>query len=295
MISFRTHVVTLVAVFLALAIGVVLGGGPLSEIGRGSENAEALQADADRARAEAEFGERFATDASSALYTRKLEGREIALVTMPGADSSLVEAITEEIDGAGGQVVVTQALGSSLVNTSEKSLVDTLGSQLMTQLPNGIVSADASTYERAGQLIGYTLATPGEETVDRSAESEAVADGLKGANLVPEVATGDGRAPLVLVVQGDEVTGDGADAIVGGIIRGLAVKSRGVVFAGRTSDEDSQLARLREGDALGDASSVDGLETAAGRVATVLALGRAYDTQGGAFGATGSDGSLPLG
>src|SRR5690606_2687131 len=109
-ISFRTHVVTLVAVFLALAIGVVLGGGPLSEIGRGSENAEALEADADRARAEAEFGERFATDASSALYTRKLEGREIALVTMPGADSSLVEAITEEIDGAGGQVVVTQAL-----------------------------------------------------------------------------------------------------------------------------------------------------------------------------------------
>ena len=37
MISFRTHVVTLVAVFLALAVGVVLGGGPLSELGRGSE------------------------------------------------------------------------------------------------------------------------------------------------------------------------------------------------------------------------------------------------------------------
>lgn len=295
MISFRTHVLTLVAVFLALAVGVVLGGGPLSEIGRGSENADELRTDAAQARAEAEFGERFAVDASSALYSRKLNGREVTLVTMPGADPSLVESITEEIDAAGGEVVVTQALGSSLVNPSEKSLVDTLGSQLMTQLPNGIVSADASTYERAGELIGYTVATKDEETVDRSAESEAVADGLKGANLVPEVATGEGRAPLVLVVEGDEVTGDGADAIVGGIIRGLVAKSRGVVFAGPTSTDGSQFGRLREGDGLGDATSVDGLETAAGRVATVLALARAHDTQGGSFGATGSDGSLPLG
>ncbi|WP_162598753.1 copper transporter [Nocardioides gilvus] len=295
MISFRTHVVTLVAVFLALAIGVVLGGGPLSEIGRGAENTEALQADVEKAQAEAAFGERFATDASAVLYTQKLEGREITVVTMPGADPSLVETLTDEIDGAGGEVVVTQELGSSFVNPTEKSLVDTLGSQLMTQLPNGTVSADASTYERAGELLGFTVATRGEQTVERSAESEAVADGLTGANLLPEVASGSGRAPLVLVVLGDEVTGDGADAILGGIVRGLAAKSRGVVLAGRTTSDDSQLARLREADELGAASSVDGVETAAGRVATVLALARAYDTQGGAFGATGSDGSLPLG
>ena len=32
MISYRHHIVSLVAVFLALAVGVVLGGGPLSEL-----------------------------------------------------------------------------------------------------------------------------------------------------------------------------------------------------------------------------------------------------------------------
>ena len=34
MISYRHHIVSLVAVFLALAVGVVLGGGPLSDLGR---------------------------------------------------------------------------------------------------------------------------------------------------------------------------------------------------------------------------------------------------------------------
>ena len=34
MISYRHHIVSLVAVFLALAVGIVLGGGPLTELGR---------------------------------------------------------------------------------------------------------------------------------------------------------------------------------------------------------------------------------------------------------------------
>ena len=42
-------------------------------------------------------------------------------------------------------------------------------------------------------------------------------------------------------------------------------------------------------------TTVDGSETSAGRVAAVLGLVRSWKTQGGAFGASGSDGSVPLG
>ena len=38
-----------------------------------------------------------------------------------------------------------------------------------------------------------------------------------------------------------------------------------------------------------------GDETSAGRVAAVLGLVRAWTKQGGAFGASGSDGPVPLG
>lgn len=295
MISFRTHVVTLVAVFLALAVGVVLGGGPLSEVGRGGENADELRGEAAQARADAEFGERFATDVSATLLGNQLEGRDVAVVTFPGAEAETVDALVSQVAAAGGVVTVTQALGSSLVNTGEKSLVDTLGSQLMAQLPDGTVTEGASTYQRAGELIGFTLATDGEEGTGTNAQSSAVAEGLRGANLLDAADDPSGLAPLVLVVLGDEVEGDGADAIVGGLLSGLAAQARGVVVAGRTAGEDDQLSRLREADALGNAASVDGVETAAGRIAAVAALARAHDTQGGTFGATGADGTVPLG
>ena len=296
MISFRTHVVTLVAVFLALAVGVVLGGGPLSELGRSAEADTAdLEQQVDRANARAAFGDRFAEESATALYRDGLKDRQVAVLTFPGARESVVEALQQDVESAGGTVSVTQPVGSSLVNTGEKSLVDTLGSQLMAQLPGGTITDGATTYERAGQLLGLTIGSTKEAGEPLSPDTQSVADGLEGANLIPEVASHETRAPLVLVVLGDEVTGDGADEVVGGLVRGLTQRAVGVVVAQTTSTGDDQVARLREDDALGSATTVDGVETTAGRVATVVALARALDTQGGAFGATGSDGTVPLG
>ena len=42
-------------------------------------------------------------------------------------------------------------------------------------------------------------------------------------------------------------------------------------------------------------NALDGVDTAAGRVATILTLQRSLTTPGGAFGASGADGPVPLG
>ena len=42
-------------------------------------------------------------------------------------------------------------------------------------------------------------------------------------------------------------------------------------------------------------ATVDGADTAVGQVTTVLALARSLKVQGGSFGASGSDGAVPLG
>lgn len=293
MISFRTHLVTLVAVFLALALGVVLGGGPLSELGRGQgEDTEALQAEVEQAEAVSSFGVEFAGESAPALYGNGLDGNSVAVLALPGADEALVEELTGQVSAAGGTVTITQAVDNSLVNPGEKSLVDTLGSQLMTQLPDGAVTPGATTYERAGELLALTVATTNENGDEPNQGTRAVADGFAGANLLPTAPQVDERAPLVLLVLGEEVTGDGADEIVGGLIRGLGERSVGVVVAAATGDE--QLSRLRESSALGNALTVDGVESAVGQVSAVLGLVRSLDTQGGAFGATGSDGTVPL-
>ena len=58
---------------------------------------------------------------------------------------------------------------------------------------------------------------------------------------------------------------------------------------------DATLAAMRGEGVTRHVTTVDGSETSAGRVAAVLGLVRSWTTQGGAFGASGADGPVPLG
>ncbi|WP_162599997.1 copper transporter [Nocardioides solisilvae] len=298
MISFRTHVVTLVSVFLALAVGVVLGGGPLSEVGRGgsdSEDVAELRTVAAEDARRAEAADRFAGAAAAPLYAGRLTDRQVAVVTLPGADDAVVEALTGQLVAAGGAVSVVQPVAPTLLNPAEKSLVDTLGTQLAAQLPAGAVPPEATTYDRIGHLLGLTLAAKDAAGQAPDGRSAAVLESLLGADLLAEAPARERRAPLVLVVLGDEVDGEGGDALLAAFLRGLGGAAAGIVVAAEDGSEGSQLARLRSDDSLAGVTSVDEVDAVTGQVAATLGLIRALTTSGGAFGASGADGALPLG
>ena len=91
-ISFRHHVVSLVAVFLALAVGIVLGGGPLSEVGRAdgaTDGGRPADRRADR-RGSTPPPRRPASRTSSppalgaGAVRGLLDGRAVAIVVLPG-------------------------------------------------------------------------------------------------------------------------------------------------------------------------------------------------------------------
>ena len=64
----------------------------------------------------------------------------------------------------------------------------------------------------------------------------------------------------------------------------------------RVADGGSgQLGRLRTHPAAASVASLDGIDTVAGQLATVMVLQRALTTPGGSFGASGADGAVPLG
>ena len=174
-----------------------------------------------------------------------------------------------------------------MVEASEKSLVDTLGSQLMTQLGDTSVAADASTYDRMGQLLALGISANDGPADDAT----AIRESLVSAELVtaPEAAP---RASLVLVVLGDDTD----EAIVSGLVAGLASKTTGVVVTGDTASgqDTGALAALRADPAAESVTTVDGDDTGLGRVTVGLALIRSLTDQGGSFGASGSDGSVPL-
>jgi len=286
-ISFRQHIVTLVAVFLALAVGVVLGGGPLSDVGRDDQPAAASTEPDRSATQAAAYGDTFAAASASALYAGGLKGRSVSVVTMPGADADTVSALGAQVEQAGGTVAGSYDVQKALTDASEKSLVDTLGSQLMSQLGSGAVSRDASTYVRIGQLVGLAVAAGDLPASDVA----SVRQSLAGAELMtaPEGAS---RAPAVLVVLGRHTD----PAILSGMVTGLAAKASGVVVAGNTASAapSGDLAALRSEPAAGGAATVDGVDTPLGQVTAVLALIRSFTIPGGSFGASGSDGAVPL-
>lgn len=295
MITYRHHIASLVAVFLALAVGVVLGGGPLSELGRAEDDGSASQAEqrADAAERAAAFGDDFATKSAATLYGGKLRGHPTAVVTLPGVDEDDVEALTAQVSAAGGAVTGRYDVREAMLDPSERTLVDTLGSQLMTQLPAGTVDPEASTYVRIGALLGVAVATTTAAGAPADADTTAVRESLVAGELLTTTSDQADRAPLVLVVVGDRPDPD----VLSGVLSGLAGASGGVVVAGDTASGQpgGSLALLRTEPVGEELATVDAADTPLGQVTAVLALVRQVAGTGGAFGASGAEGAVPLG
>ncbi len=303
MIPVRFHVVSLVAVFLALAAGVALGGGPLSELGR-AEPASAPTSHADRAataaaRSAAGFADAVVSSGARRLYGDSLRGQPVALVVFPGVNDATATALGDQVRAAGGTVTGRYAVTKSLVNPGEKALVDTLGSQLMTQLQEqdagASLTADASTYERAGELLGLALATT--DTGSRSTVgplATTVLQSFAGAKLLTGADAAETRASRVVALLGPDTTMD-EDAIYEGLLTGLARQAAAVTVAGTAKDgAGGRLSRLRESPVAASVATVDGVDRPAGQVTAVLALTQWPATKGGSFGASGADGAVPL-
>ncbi len=292
MISFRNHVVTLVAVFLALAVGIALGGGPFSEVGRGTLSSAPAPTDDRAEAAEGEaFADAFAVTSAPRLYAGGLDTHPVAVLTLPGADPDVTEELVAEVERAAGAVVATYDARRALVDPSEKSLVDTLGSQLMTQVGDDAADAEAPTYERIGQLLGTAVAARSAKGATAAGPTSSIRQSLAGAEMVAAPPGEPKRAALVLVVLGDDTDDD----VLAGILAGLAQRAVGVVAVAGGGAAAQDLEALRTSPLAADVTTVDDADSALGRVTATLALIRSLETAGGSFGASGSDGAVPLG
>ena len=302
MISLRQHVTSLVAVFLALAVGIALGGGPLGgddDDAAASSRSTPTTAPPPVSNQAAEFVDAFAGQGATRLYADGLNGHATAILAMAGAQPAQVKALQAQIVAAGGAITGTYTAGAKLVDPEQNTPIDTIGTELATQLADLRVEATAPAYERMGQLLGIAMATTQASSVRADLAAVSVRETLGGAELLTSPA--DVRnAPLVLVVlppgQDGAASSLATRTILSGLISGIGHNAAGVVVAG---DEDSadggELAALRESDLVGPISTVDGIETTIGQVTTVLAMEAVIGGTTGSYGASGSDGVVPLG
>lgn len=311
MITLRQHVTSLVAVFLALAVGLVLGGAAFAG-GDDGDDGSAASSDAagssggdDTAEGPAAepsgfaaYVDAFAGQAAGRLYLDGLANHAAAVLALPGTDPATVESLQEQITAAGGATTGTYTISETLLDEAEEGTVDDTATSLVTQLADPRVDPAAPTYERVGALIALAMSTTETSSVRADLAAVTVREALASAGYL-ESPTDVRNAPLVLVVlpPGDEGSGSPATAeVLSGLVDGLGTNSAGVVVAGDTvSAEDGALAALRSGERVGPVSTVDGTDTAIGRVSTVLAMVAAVAGTTGSFGAAGADGAVPLG
>lgn len=292
----RRALVPLIGIVAALGVGIALGGGPLSDSGSAAPALSANSRDQADLAARAKAGEMLAAGTAPALLSGKLTGQQVAVLAMPGASGTVVDALAGQVAAAGGVVASTLHVTGTAVDPSSKSLVDTLGSQLASQV-HGVVDGTQPAYVRLGQLLGAAVATTGTAGAPGADQATTLAT-LVESKLVGRTgptASVQSTAPLLLIVLGDHVD----PTILAGIVQGAATRAHGVVVAGSTgSGLRGDLVRLRHSDFGQQApviATVDGDETNIGQVGTVLALAHQISGGGGSYGASGIDGVAPLG
>lgn len=111
MIDFRYHVVSLISVLLALAVGIVLGAGPLQgaiadtltvQVETLREERSQLRSEVEEANAQLDRHATYIEATAPALLEGVIPQWRVAVVTLPGVSEDDVEGVTERIDEAGG-------------------------------------------------------------------------------------------------------------------------------------------------------------------------------------------------
>lgn len=286
MITLRYHLVTLMAVFVALTFGIVVGAGWLSDTRAPLPTATDAAPD-DQTRA---FEDAFATETSGELLSGALNGHSVAILALPGAREDEISALVTNVRTAGARVTSQGRLTAALVDPANRQFAEQVASEAA---PDDVVSDGDDSYAKVGQAISRIfLGRQGRQTDDTS---QSLLDAMSEADLVTWSTAPSAYADLVIVMAGP---GDGADSapLLRELTSAMAGAGDGVVVAGPTDSGRSQgfIGSLRDLDLGASVSTVDVTDSAAGRIVTVLALAASADDQGGSWGTDGSaDGAVP--
>jgi outer membrane murein-binding lipoprotein Lpp len=312
MIDFRYHLVSIIAIFLALAVGIVLGTaaltGPIQDnftgnITRLSADKRVLEGDVEQLRAELDAADEFAVTVAPRLVQGTLTDRDVLLVTTPETPPDLAERLTPVLRAAGAQVTGTLQLLPALSDRSSRVLVEDLVAQVV---PAGVELPEGEPVERATAELAAALVRPRAGKGVDPAEAQAVVSAFEEAELVRFDATGEvlEQADLAVVLTGERAQAPAADGPAAdgravdleqswseqqqallGLVRELDARSDGAVAAGPlgSAGDAGLLQLLRAEPAVARAvSSVDNADRGAGLVAVVLALAQ---PRAGQFGA----------
>ena len=292
MIDFRYHLVSLISVFLALAVGIILGAGPLQgAIGETlTEQVDALRAERTDLRTELDAtqtaldgDERFIEAAGTQLVTGSLEGNRVAVVQLGEVSQDVHDGVLNQIDTAGATVVSKSVLTEAWTDAAEESSRETLAQGLRANLGDAAPEQDDPS-----AVLGAALAlslTGSDGGTDRSSQATDLETQLERFGLVePGDEQSQAAEAVVLLVgpagQPQETTDGatqeaepGAEDVWLSVVQAVQQVSGAAVLAGPTTERGDVVQAVRDDEEIApEVSTVSGIDRLVGRISVPLAV-----------------------
>jgi hypothetical protein len=303
MVDFRYHLVSIIAVFLALAIGIVLGTTALNsalvddlrhQVKTLANSKRGLEHNVAQAQGQLSEAQRFEKAAETPLVLGRLAGSTVTVISAPGADRGVRDRLVKTLQTAGATVTLQIRLTDRYADPAH---TDDLAAAATASLspPQTFTLGDSAPAHAAEALVAGVVVAQ-HEAASRTA---SVLEQFRSRGLL--TTDGDSSTPgrLAVLLVGDP-SGGGQDntaaAQAGYLATALADRAEAVVVSGSVaSATNGILQTVRSNGALAaELSTCDGVDQPQGRACSVLALAAGVRGQHGSWGsARGVSGPLP--
>lgn len=297
MIDFRYHLVSIVAVFLALAIGLVVGSTALqpavvSALNKASsveaQRNRSLYAHNSQLKSQIAAEEAFAQAAEHNLLHGLLDGEHVVLVLAPGADGPTVDGITKALQTAGAAVTGQVVLSAQFFDTSavtEQQLTTTATSLAPSgvSLPSSTTDPQVSGQQAAARVIAAAIANKDGVPTLSQQQTQQILTGFGDAGFLQVNGPGGGpslagQATMAVVVVPGTVpppkTSGPFNLALISLTNDLQEASKGAVLTGPMlgSGPRSAIDSVISGAAGVTLSTVDNADMTTGQIIVVQAL-----------------------
>jgi len=302
-IDFRYHLVSLISVFLALSVGIILGAGPLQgAIGETlTEQVDALRAERTDLRTELDAtqsaldgDERFIEAAGTQLVAGTLEGDRVAIVQLGEVPEDVSDGVLKQLTTAGADIVSTSVLTEAWTAADEESSRVTVAEGLRANLGEAAPEGDDPS-ATLGAALALAL-TGSEGGTGRSAQATDLEAQLEHFGFIePGDEQTEAAQALVLLVGSagqPQETADGATEaaeptpdVWTAVTRAAQDVSGAAVLAGPTDEPGDTVQAVRDDEEIAaEVSTVSGIGRLVGRINVPLAVAARLDGVVGQYG-----------
>ena len=310
MIDFRYHLVSIIAVFLALAIGIVVGSTALQpSVLSGLDKTLT----AEKAKIDSLYGQNrqlqqqinadqaFASAAEQRLLSGLLTGQHVVLVEAPGAPSAVTSGVMRALTTAGATVATQLQIQPKFLDPSpaSRTALAALNQQLT---PPGVTLRSGTAQAQAGQIIATAILAqdgPGQPAASSGSPDVSVLKAYASGGFLTASPLPSARATLaVVLIPGSPPSAGDANPSSQNLVtlaQQLSLADDATVLAGQASGSGpgSAIAVLRASSTPGRVSSVDDADLVTGQIVVAQALyqqlaGGRTGSYGTGSGATGT-------